>query len=117
MVRHENPILCFLVSSTDDSPRAYRQKVHTQLRKGSPSERVEKILALLIESGFLYCLLWVIRLLAFQYLRWFTLMVSAVDVLLAECVQRSSRCRLVHRQPVHAFLLGTYVLVELTELL
>jgi hypothetical protein len=104
MVRHENSILCFLVSSPDDPPRAYRQKVHTQLRKGSPSERVEKILALQIESGFLYCLLWVIRLLA---LRRFTLMVFAVDVLLAKCVQRHSRCRLVHRQPMHAFLLGT----------
>lgn len=59
MVRHENTILRFLISSPDDAPRTYRQIVHTQLRKGSPSDRVEKILALLIESGFVYCLLWV----------------------------------------------------------
>ena len=30
------------------------------LTKASPSERVEKVFALLIESGFVYCLLWVI---------------------------------------------------------
>jgi hypothetical protein len=48
-----------LVSSPDDAPRAYRRVVRTQLRKGSPSDRVEKVLALLIESGFVYCLLWV----------------------------------------------------------
>jgi hypothetical protein len=40
--------------------REYRRTVGAQLRKGSPSERVEKVLGLLIESGFVYCLLWVI---------------------------------------------------------
>ncbi len=30
-----------------------------QLRRGSPSDRVESVLGLLIESGFVYCLLWV----------------------------------------------------------
>lgn len=39
--------------------REIRQILGTQIRKGSTSERMEKILALLIESGFVYCLLWV----------------------------------------------------------
>lgn len=41
-----------------------RRVLGTQLRKGSRSERVEKILALLIESGFVYCLLWSVYLLS-----------------------------------------------------
>ncbi|KAI9450481.1 hypothetical protein BJY52DRAFT_1191834 [Lactarius psammicola] len=41
----------------------YRRNVSAHLRKGSPSDRAEKILALLIESGFVYCLLWVFYLL------------------------------------------------------
>ncbi|KAI0275529.1 hypothetical protein BGY98DRAFT_992487 [Russula aff. rugulosa BPL654] len=41
-----------------------RQVLGTQIRKGSTSERVEKILALLIESGFVYCLLWSIYLMS-----------------------------------------------------
>ncbi|KAH9995237.1 hypothetical protein BJV77DRAFT_1066334 [Russula vinacea] len=36
----------------------YRRVVGTQLRRGSHSERLERVLALLIESGFGYCLLW-----------------------------------------------------------
>ncbi|KAI0300045.1 hypothetical protein B0F90DRAFT_1726216, partial [Multifurca ochricompacta] len=41
----------------------YRLTVGAHLRKGSPPERVQKVLALLIESGFAYCLLWVFYLL------------------------------------------------------
>ncbi|KAI0258521.1 hypothetical protein BC834DRAFT_1036327 [Gloeopeniophorella convolvens] len=41
----------------------YRQHVRAHLRLGSPSQRVEKLLALLIESGFIYCLIWIIYLL------------------------------------------------------
>jgi hypothetical protein len=41
------------------TPREYRRVMGTQLRRGSNPERLEKILALLIESGFAYCLLWV----------------------------------------------------------
>jgi len=41
-----------------------RRVLGRQLRRGSPSQRVEKILALLIESGFIYCLLWSIYLLS-----------------------------------------------------
>ncbi|KAI0258520.1 hypothetical protein BC834DRAFT_1036326 [Gloeopeniophorella convolvens] len=47
----------------------YRRHVRANLRHGSPSQRVEKVLALLIESGFLYCLLWILYLLtAFKVL-------------------------------------------------
>ncbi|KAH9987243.1 hypothetical protein BJV74DRAFT_796576 [Russula compacta] len=42
----------------------YRLAVGAQLKKGSPSDRVEKVLALLIESGFAYCLLWIFYLLS-----------------------------------------------------
>jgi len=42
----------------------YRRAVGPQLRRGSPSERVEKVLGLLIESGFIYCLLWTFYLLS-----------------------------------------------------
>ncbi|KAI0259488.1 hypothetical protein BC834DRAFT_905791 [Gloeopeniophorella convolvens] len=41
----------------------HRRTVRTHLGKGSTSERVEKILALLIESGAVYTLLWVLYLL------------------------------------------------------
>ncbi|KAF8466063.1 hypothetical protein DFH94DRAFT_781592 [Russula ochroleuca] len=42
----------------------YRRVVGTQLRRGSHSERLERVLALLIESGFGYCLLWTFYLLS-----------------------------------------------------
>jgi len=41
----------------------YRRSVGA-LRKGSPSERVGNVLGLLIESGFVYCLLWTFYLLS-----------------------------------------------------
>ncbi|KAH8993744.1 hypothetical protein EDB92DRAFT_1853160 [Lactarius akahatsu] len=41
----------------------YRNTVSAHLRKGSASDRAEKVLALLIESGFVYCLLWIFYLL------------------------------------------------------
>jgi len=41
----------------------YRKTVSAHLRKGSHPDRVEKVLALLIESGFVYCLLWIFYLL------------------------------------------------------
>src|SRR6266404_923505 len=40
-------------------PREYRRTVSAHLSKGSPSVRAEKVLALLIESGLVYCVLWV----------------------------------------------------------
>ncbi|KAI0258134.1 hypothetical protein BC834DRAFT_119953 [Gloeopeniophorella convolvens] len=47
----------------------YRRHVRANLRHGSPSQRVEKVLAFLIESGFMYCLLWILYLLtAFKVL-------------------------------------------------
>jgi len=47
----------------------YRRTVSAHLRKGSQSDRAEKVLALLIESGFVYCLLWIFYLLtAFRVL-------------------------------------------------
>ena len=52
-------LVCIMTANTL-IPREYRRTVGAQLRKGSPSERVEKVLGLLIESGFVYCLLWVI---------------------------------------------------------
>ncbi|KAI0283202.1 hypothetical protein BC826DRAFT_229707 [Russula brevipes] len=42
----------------------YRRTVGMQLKKRSGPERLEKILALLIESGFAYCLLWMFYLLS-----------------------------------------------------
>ncbi|KAI9439073.1 hypothetical protein H4582DRAFT_1946478 [Lactarius indigo] len=42
----------------------FRNTVSAHLRKGSASDRAEKVLALLIESGFVYCLLWVFYLLS-----------------------------------------------------
>jgi len=42
----------------------YRRTVGAHLTKASPSERVEKVFALLIESGFVYCLLWMFYLLS-----------------------------------------------------
>ena len=62
MVRRPLPgnLSFVFVSSLDGYLREIRRVLRTQLRRGSRSERVEKILALLIESGFVYCLLWVI---------------------------------------------------------
>lgn len=37
----------------------YRRTVSAHLRKGSASDRAEKVLALLIESGLVYCLIWI----------------------------------------------------------
>ncbi|KAH9979583.1 hypothetical protein BGW80DRAFT_1279084 [Lactifluus volemus] len=37
-----------------------RRTMGMRFKEGSPSERIETVLALLVESGFLYCLLWVI---------------------------------------------------------
>jgi len=42
----------------------YRRTVRANLSRASPSERVEKVFALLIESGFVYCLLWTFYLLS-----------------------------------------------------
>ncbi|KAH9173239.1 hypothetical protein EDB89DRAFT_2068992 [Lactarius sanguifluus] len=41
----------------------YRSTVSAHLRKGSAPDRAEKVLALLIESGFVYSLLWIFYLL------------------------------------------------------
>lgn len=64
--------------------REYRRNVGAQLRRGSPSERVERVLGLLIESGFVYCLLWV------SYLPPFPT-VSTVQSSTTECPMRC-RC-------------------------
>ncbi|KAI9447121.1 hypothetical protein F5148DRAFT_738015 [Russula earlei] len=42
----------------------YRRTVGAHITKGSLSQRVGKVLALLIESGFIYCLLWMLYLLS-----------------------------------------------------
>jgi hypothetical protein len=60
MVRLNHKLVSVTIWSPDDSPpREYRKTVSAHLRKGSHPDRVEKVLALLIESGFVYCLLWV----------------------------------------------------------
>lgn len=60
MVRLSHKLLSLFPSGLlTTPPREYRRTVGAHLRKGSPSDRAEKILALLIESGFVYCLLWV----------------------------------------------------------
>jgi len=41
----------------------YHRTVGTCFRKGKSSGRVEKVLVLLIESGFVYCILWTLYLL------------------------------------------------------
>jgi hypothetical protein len=41
----------------------YRRNVSAHLRRGTTSDRAEKVLALLIESGFVYCVLWILFLL------------------------------------------------------
>jgi len=47
----------------------FRKNVSAHLKKGSTSDRAEKVLALLIESGFAYCVLWIFFLLiAFKLL-------------------------------------------------
>jgi len=72
--------------------REIRRVLGTQLRKGSPSERVEKILALLIESGFVYCLLWSLYLLsAYGVLPGAGSYIVNIGMLYSRvCIQRSS---------------------------
>jgi hypothetical protein len=48
------------MTNTAPPPRDYHQTVGAYFRKGWSSGRVEKVLVLLIESGFIYIILWVI---------------------------------------------------------
>ncbi len=48
--------------TTIPNPRDYHETVGAHFRKGRSLGRVEKVLLLLIESGFVYCILWVIAL-------------------------------------------------------
>jgi hypothetical protein len=41
-------------------PRDYHQTVGAHFRKGRSFGRVEKVLVLLVESGFIYLIVWVI---------------------------------------------------------
>ncbi len=109
----------FLSASLTDycATREIRRVLSTQIKKGSTSERVEKILALMIESGFVYCLLWVIAVSPLNVLQQSTEWHFAAGDILVERVQHSSRCRRVHRQHRHAFSLGAYQVLVRTELL
>ncbi len=56
-------------------PRDYHVSVGAHFRKGGAFGRVEKLLVLLIESGFVYCILWVIAICppfdgSEQYTKW-----------------------------------------------
>ena len=42
------------------APRDYHQTVGAHFRKGRYSGHVEKVLVLLVESGFIYLIVWVI---------------------------------------------------------
>ena len=44
------------------APRDYHQTVGGHFRKGRYFGRVEKVLVLLVESGFIYLIVWVIAL-------------------------------------------------------
>jgi hypothetical protein len=41
-------------------PREYHRRVGAYFRKGRHFGRVEKVLVLLVESGFIYLIVWVI---------------------------------------------------------
>ncbi|KAI0245814.1 hypothetical protein BJV78DRAFT_1158349 [Lactifluus subvellereus] len=82
--------IVYVPKNSDDSTlRELRRIMGAHLKKGSPSERMENVLALLIESGFLYCLLWVTV---------FSTTLSSplnrhvpLDILLVHCIQPTAR--------------------------
>jgi hypothetical protein len=100
-VRPAGTVFVTINFSDDGMLRELRRTMGVQFKEGSPSERMEGILALLIESGFLYCLLWVML--------FCTAVGSALnrhmrtDILLVQCIQDTSWCRLVRPQYGHAF--------------
>ena len=121
MVRFSHALVLISSWSPDAiPPKEYRRNVGAHLSRGNASDRAEKVLALLIESGFLYCFLWVITSPApaseAEERRRLLTTICAADILLVDRFQTPPRLWLVHGQPGHAFSLSaSATVVELSS--
>jgi hypothetical protein len=95
------------ISPDDGTLRELRRTMGVHFKQGSPADRMESVLALLIESGFLYCLLWVtvFSTALSSLLNWR----MPLDILLVHCIQYTPRCWFVHCQHFHVFHLGALI--------
>ena len=102
-VSHERVPFCLLITH----PREYRRNVSAHLRKGTTSDRAEKVLALLIESGFVYCLLWVTAHLSSGHQSRLLITIFTPDIFLVDRIQCPPWLWHVYGQLGHAFSIGT----------